>query len=94
MMFEQALEGLCHFERIWVIFVFDQSIGWKPKVSPPKWAGKIGVFATRSPHRPAPVGMSCVRLKEISGRSLFVQGADLLDKTTILDLETLYTVLR
>jgi len=87
MNFEQALEGLCHFDRIWIVFLFDQSLGWKPKVSPPRWPGKIGVFATRSPHRPVPVGMSCVQLKEISGRSLYVQGADLLDKTTILDLK-------
>ncbi|MBM3208575.1 MAG: tRNA (N6-threonylcarbamoyladenosine(37)-N6)-methyltransferase TrmO, partial [Chlamydiae bacterium] len=85
--FEQALEGLSEFDRIWVVFSFDKSVGWNPKVRPPRGKKKIGLFATRSPHRPSSIGMSCVQLKGVSGRFLDVQGADLLDNTPILDIK-------
>lgn len=87
--FETALCDLDGFARIWVIFVFDRNHGWKPKVSPPAVAGKkrIGVFATRSPHRPNPVGMSCVELEKIEGRRLFIRNHDFLDGTPVLDLK-------
>lgn len=85
--FEQALEGLEEFERIWVFFIFHKSTGWRPKVLPTRFSSKIGVFATRAPYRPNSIGLSCVKLKEIKGRNLSIEGGDLLDGTPILDIK-------
>ena len=87
--YETALSDLDGFERIWVIFLFDRNHGWKPKVSPPISAGRkrYGVFATRSPHRPNPVGMSCVKLEKIDSLKIEVSGHDFLDGTPVLDLK-------
>ena len=87
--YETALSDLEGFERIWVIFVFDRNHGWKPKIAPPVTGGRkrYGVFATRSPHRPNPVGMSCVKLEKVSGLKLEVSGHDFLDGTPVLDLK-------
>ena len=67
--FEQALEDLAGFERIWVVFIFHLNATWKPKVTPPYAPEnrKYGVFSTRSPHRPNPIGLSCVELEGIDG---------------------------
>lgn len=86
--FEQALEDLAGFEKIWLIYWFDQNKNWKPKVLVPRGpAVKRGVFATRSPHRPNPIGLSLVDLVEIKGRNLLVTNVDLLDNTPILDIK-------
>lgn len=85
--FEQALEGLERFDRIWVVFWFHQNHHWKPKVRPPRGGIKQGVFATRSPHRPNFIGLSCVQLKAIKGLKLFISHHDLIDGTPILDLK-------
>jgi len=87
--FEQALKDLEGFDYIWLIFVFHQNSGWKPLVNPPRLTDgrKVGLFATRSPYRPNPVGMSCVRLLKIDGLKLFIQGSDLLDGTPVLDIK-------
>lgn len=86
--FEQALEDLAGFERIWLVFVFDRNRNWKPKVLPPDGSSrKRGVFATRSPHRPNPVGLSAVELLRIEGRSVHIRNFDLLDGTPILDIK-------
>ncbi len=87
--YEQALEDLSGFERIWVLFVFHLNRNWKPKVSPPLVGNKrrIGLFATRSPHRPNPIGMSCVELEKIDGLTLHIRNHDLLDGTPVLDLK-------
>jgi tRNA (adenine37-N6)-methyltransferase len=86
--FEQALEDLEGFSKIWLIYWFDRNENWKPKVLPPRGpAIKRGVFATRSPHRPNPIGLSLVDLIEIKGRTLYVSNVDLLDKTPILDIK-------
>lgn len=85
--FEQALEDLAGFERIWVVFWFHKNENWKPKVLPPRGEKKRGVFATRSPHRPNPIGLSCLELKEIKGLELHVSNHDLLDQTPILDIK-------
>lgn len=86
--FEQALEDLEGFERIWVIYLFHHNPHWKPKVRPPRGSEhKVGVFATRAPYRPNPIGMSCVKLVKISGLRLTVEGADLLDGTPVLDIK-------
>lgn len=85
--FEQALEDLAGFDRIWVVFHFHLNQNWKPKVRPPRSHCKRGVFATRSPHRPNFIGLSCLELKSISGLMLFVANHDLIDGTPILDIK-------
>lgn len=85
--FEQALQDLEGFERIWIIFWFDRNKGWNPKVLPPRSRTKKGLFATRSPHRPNPIGISLCRLLEVRGLRLVVENPDLLDGTPILDIK-------
>ncbi len=85
--FEQALEGLEGFDRIWILFRFHLHGHWKPKVLPPRGGKKQGVFATRSPHRPNLIGLSCVELKKIQGLSLYVANHDLVDGTPIVDIK-------
>jgi len=84
---ESALRGLEGFERIWVIFAFHRSEGWAPLVKPPRGQGRKGVLATRSPHRPNPIGLSALELVGIEGRVLTVRGMDLLDGTPVLDIK-------
>lgn len=84
---EQALEGLEGFDRIWVLFRFHRHHHWKAKVLPPRGGKKQGVFATRSPHRPNFIGLSCVQLQAIKGLKLFIINHDLIDGTPILDLK-------
>lgn len=86
--FELALTDLAGFERIWLIWWFDRNSNWRPMVRTPR--GKThrrGVFATRSPHRPNPIGITSVPLLEIRGRELIVGSNDLLDNTPILDIK-------
>jgi tRNA-Thr(GGU) m(6)t(6)A37 methyltransferase TsaA len=85
--FEQALEGLEGFDRIWVLFRFHRHNHWKPKVLPPRGGKKQGVFATRSPHRPNFIGLSCVELQSIKKLKLSIINHDLIDGTPILDLK-------
>jgi tRNA-Thr(GGU) m(6)t(6)A37 methyltransferase TsaA len=90
----EALRGLKDFSHIWLIWQFSESEGWSPTVRPPRLGGNVrmGVFATRSPFRPNPIGLSCVRLEAIeddgaNGRVLIVSGADLMDGTPIYDIK-------
>lgn len=86
--FEHALEDLDGWERIWVLFWFHLNDSWRPKVLPPRSAtGRKGVFATRSPHRPNPVGLSAVRLDRIEGLTLHIRDVDLVDGTPVLDIK-------
>ena len=87
--FEQALTGLENIRRIWLIWGFHQATNWKALVSPPHAGGgrKIGVFATRSPHRPNHLGISAVKLDKIEGLKLFVSGVDLLSGTPVYDIK-------
>ena len=91
-----ALRGLDGFSHLWLIWQFSQCMGrdWSPTVRPPKLGGnrRMGVFATRSPFRPNPIGLSSVRLERIEtdpvlGPVLYVCGADLMDGTPILDIK-------
>jgi tRNA-Thr(GGU) m(6)t(6)A37 methyltransferase TsaA len=82
-----AFRDLAGFERIWLVFVFDRSEGWKAEVRPPRGGGKRSVLATRSPHRPNPIGLSAVELVAVEERALRVRGVDLLDGTPILDIK-------
>ena len=92
----EALRGLEGFSYIWIIWLFSESVreGWSPTVRPPRLGGntRMGVFATRSPFRPNPIGLSAVRLEGIRqdeklGRVLQVSGADLMDGTPVLDIK-------
>jgi len=90
-----ALDGLETCSHIWVQFVFhaNKRDEWKPKVKPPRLGGNksLGVFATRSPTRPAPIGLSVVKLEgisELDGKLLLnLSGVDLLDGTPVLDIK-------
>ncbi len=86
--YEQALADLDGIERIWLIYVFHLNTGWKPRVHVPRHRDdKVGVFATRAPYRPNPIGISCVRLLHIDGLTLHVAECDLLDGTPVLDIK-------
>ncbi len=86
--FGEALRELEGFERIWLIYLFHHNSEWKPLVKPPRGPDhKIGVFATRSPYRPNPLGLSCVKLIKIEGLKIYVSEHDLLDGTPILDIK-------
>ena len=82
-----AFRDLAGFERIWLLFAFHRSEGWKAEVRPPRGGGKRSVLATRSPHRPNAIGLSAVELIEVGEQSLRVRGIDLLDGTPILDIK-------
>jgi len=93
---DDALRGLEGFSHLWLVWVFDQAIRetWSPTVRPPRLGGnqRLGVFATRSPFRPNPIGLSCVKLAGIEqtkefGTVLRLRGADLMDGTPILDIK-------
>jgi tRNA (adenine37-N6)-methyltransferase len=84
---QDALEGIEVWERIWLIFQFDRDSAFRPKVTPPRSSEKLGVLATRSPHRPNPIGLSCVKLVGVRGLYLDVEDLDLLDGTPILDIK-------
>lgn len=85
---EQAVADLIGFDRIWAIVWFDRNTTWKPRVLPPR-GGRVkrGVLATRSPHRPNPIGISALRLLGVRGRVLHVGEVDLLDGTPVLDVK-------
>lgn len=88
--FETALRDLEGFERVWLLFLFHKNSSWRPTAAPPLAApGKprVGVFASRAPYRPNPLGLSCVRLQKIEGLRVFVSEADLLDGSPVLDLK-------
>ena len=84
---EAAFRDLAGFQRIWLLFAFHRSEGWKAEVKPPRGGGKRSVLATRSPHRPNAIGLSAVELLAIGGHALRVRGIDLLDGTPILDIK-------
>ena len=85
---EHALEDLASFSHLWVIYLFHEAEGFRPKVMPPRGdGGRVGVFATRSPHRPNPIGLSAVRLVRVEGFRVHIRGVDMIDGTPVLDLK-------
>lgn len=83
----EEIEDLKASERIWLVFQFHENRHWKPMVLPPRGTEKkIGVFATRAPYRPNPIGLSCVKLVSVTSLTLHVRGADLLDGTPIFEV--------
>lgn len=85
--YRDALDDLSGFDRIWLVFWFDRASGWRPKVLPPRSEEKRGVFATRSPHRPNPIGLTAVKLVGVEGLIVRVKDLDLVDGTPILDIK-------
>lgn len=92
---DEALRGIEGYSHLWLIWEFSQAVreDWSPTVRPPRLGGntRMGVFATRSPFRPNPIGLSSVKLvgmeKTEEGTVLLVEGADLCDGTPILDIK-------
>jgi tRNA-Thr(GGU) m(6)t(6)A37 methyltransferase TsaA len=90
-----ALRGIEGYSHLWLIWQFSEAVreNWSPTVRPPRLGGnrRVGVFATRSPYRPNPIGLSSVRLLAVErttdGLTLLVSGADLLDGTPIYDVK-------
>lgn len=91
-----AVRGLDGFSHIWLLWQFSENLtdGWSPTVRPPRLGGnkRMGVFATRSPFRPNPIGLSCVKLEAVEtvgehAPALIVSGADLMDGTPIYDIK-------
>ena len=92
----EAVRGLEGFSHVWLIWQFSQAVreNWSPTVRPPRLGGnaRMGVFATRSPFRPNPIGLSCVKLEGVQhedglGDVLLVSGADLMDLTPLYDIK-------
>lgn len=91
----EAFSGLDGFSHIWVLWEFSENLNkeWSPCVRPPRLGGnkRVGVFATRSPFRPNPIGISCVKLNEIVMENdrvvLKVEGVDMLDGTPVYDVK-------
>jgi tRNA-Thr(GGU) m(6)t(6)A37 methyltransferase TsaA len=97
---ENAVRDLQGFERIWILFHFSYSVGlhpdragnentcgWKTMIVPPRDTELRGVFATRSPHRPNSIGLSCVRLVRVQGLEVHISDHDLLHGTPVLDIK-------
>jgi tRNA-Thr(GGU) m(6)t(6)A37 methyltransferase TsaA len=84
---EDAIADLDGFDRLWVISHMHEAIHFRPKVLPPRSEVRRGVLATRSPHRPNPIGLSSARLVRLEGLSIVVTELDLIDGTPILDLK-------
>ncbi len=92
---DEMVRGLEHFSHLWVHFLFHQTLveGWKPTIRPP-WLGgqkRVGIFASRSPHRPNHMGLSAVKLEAIVSEKglifLELAGVDFLDQTPVLDIK-------
>jgi tRNA-Thr(GGU) m(6)t(6)A37 methyltransferase TsaA len=82
-----ALTDLDAWTHIWVLFWFHLNDSWSPKVQPPRSQQKRGVFSTRSPYRPNPLGMSVLRLDRVEGCVLHVRDLDIVDQTPVLDIK-------
>ncbi|MBQ8654462.1 MAG: tRNA (N6-threonylcarbamoyladenosine(37)-N6)-methyltransferase TrmO [Clostridia bacterium] len=97
----EALRGIEDFSHLWLVWGFHEAKraggnegGWQPTVRPPRLGGnmRLGVFATRSPFRPNPIGLSCVKLVRVEddpreGRVLVISGADMMDGTPVYDVK-------
>lgn len=85
--YREALADLLGFERVWLIYAFDAAQPWRPKVTPFRDTQPRGLFATRAPLRPNPIGMSTVRLLGVDDSGLRVGELDVLDGTLVLDIK-------
>lgn len=86
--YEPALDDLAGFDRVWLLWWFHRNVGWRARVLPPRGPAKRrGVFATRAPHRPNPIGLTCVPLLGVEGLVMTVGPLDLVDGTPVLDIK-------
>ena len=85
--FEAGLQDIEGFSHLYVLWHFHRTDGYDLVAHPPSDDRPHGVFATRSPRRPSPIGLTVVRLVRREGRRLFVQGVDMLDGTPVLDIK-------
>lgn len=86
----EALRGLEEFSHVWILFHFHKNANkeFNAKVYPPRLGGgKIGIFATRSPHRPNAIGLSCAKLDRIESDTLYISGIDIIEGTPVLDIK-------
>lgn len=86
---EHSLERLGDFSHLWIIYHFHKNDSHaKAKVAPPRLGGeRVGIFSTRSPHRPCPIGLSLVEIDRIEGCRIYFHGTDMVDGTPILDIK-------
>ncbi|OQX98338.1 MAG: tRNA (N6-threonylcarbamoyladenosine(37)-N6)-methyltransferase TrmO [Bacteroidetes bacterium 4572_117] len=85
--YKNGLKNLDQFEYIFVLFHFHEAKGWETTVNPPESGHEFGLFATRSPRRPNPIGLSLIKLDSIKDNKLFVSGIDAFDGTPVLDIK-------
>ena len=85
--YTESLSYLDEFEYIWVMVYFDKAKGWESIVTPPESDHQYGLFATRSPRRPNPIGLSLIRIDTLIENKIYVSGIDIFDGTPILDIK-------
>lgn len=85
--YSEALDDIEGFERVWLIYLLDRAGDFRPKIVPYRDVIEHGLFATRSPCRPNPVGLSVVRLSGREGNTLQIRDVDILDGTPLLDIK-------
>lgn len=85
--YAEGLRDLDGFERIWLIYLFDRSPGGRLHVVPFRDRAERGIFATRAPCRPNPIGLSCLRLLKVEGTVISIADVDVLDGTPLLDIK-------
>ncbi|KAK6179980.1 hypothetical protein SNE40_012215 [Patella caerulea] len=87
---DHSLQGLEEYSHVWIMFIFHQNNNshFKAKVRPPRLGGKrLGVFSTRSPYRPNPIGLTLAKLDRVEGSTVYVSGIDILNETPIIDIK-------
>lgn len=86
---EHSLEGLEEFSHLWIVYHFHKNTSHpKAKVAPPRLKGeRVGVFSTRSPHRPCPIGLSLVEIDKVENSAIYFSGTDMVDGTPVLDIK-------
>jgi len=85
--YSQAIRNLEEYEYIIVLYHLHESKGWHSIVTPPGSERSFGLFATRSPNRPNPIGLSVIKLDRVEGNNLYISGIDAFDGTPVLDIK-------
>ena len=86
--YEDALRDLDQWTHLWLVYWFHLKAHWRPTVLPPRSRqGRLGVFSTRSPHRPNPIGLSVLRIVRVEGLRVEVLGVDMIDQSPVLDIK-------
>lgn len=87
------MDGLAEFSHVWLVFVFHMNTAVRnqeqhPKIRPPRLGGeKVGIFATRTPHRPNPIGLTVAKIEKIEKDTIFFSAVDLVNGTPIIDIK-------